>query len=92
MDIKKIDEFRQARPAGNLSRTITQFDLVSFNKKFASITLEFECGGRRGDQSQIWVRFPGAGAFYLLMFPYRFLITRQHKNVFPDKRRLIIFR
>jgi hypothetical protein len=54
---KEICEFRKARPAANLARTVTRLDIVSFGKDFASITLEFERGTQRGRQSQTWVRF-----------------------------------
>lgn len=55
---KEIDDFRKARPAQNLARTVTRLDIVSFGKDFASITLEFERGAQRGRQSQMWVRVP----------------------------------
>ncbi len=55
---KEIDEFRKNRPAANLAREVMRFDIVSFGKDFASITLEFERGARHGRQSQAWVRFP----------------------------------
>ena|SRR5579862_71045 len=54
---KEIVEFRKGRPSGNLNRTVTRLDIVSFGKDFASITLEFERGLQRGRQSQTWVRF-----------------------------------
>ena len=55
---KEIDDFRKARPAANLARTVTRLDIVSFGKDFASITLEFTRGPQHGRQSQTWVRFP----------------------------------
>jgi hypothetical protein len=57
---EELAAFRKARPAANLARTITRFDIVSFGRDFASITLEFERatanGTVRGRQSQVWVR------------------------------------
>ena len=55
---KEICEFRKTRPAANLARTVTRLDIVAFGKDFASITLEFERGSKRGRQSQTWARFP----------------------------------
>ena len=55
---EEISEFRKARPSVNLARTVSRLDIVSFGKDFASITLEFERGSKRGRQSQAWVRFP----------------------------------
>jgi len=59
---EELEAFRRARPAANLARTITRFDIVSFGRDFASITLEFERGVPdgviRGRQSQGWVRMP----------------------------------
>ncbi len=59
---EELEAFRRARPAANLARTITRFDIVSFGHDFASITLEFERGVPdgviRGRQSQGWVRMP----------------------------------
>ena len=52
--------FRKTRPTLNLARTIQRLDIVSFDRDFASITLEFEreteAGPIRGRQSQVWVR------------------------------------
>jgi len=59
---EELAAFRKGRPAINLARTITRFDIVSFGRDFASITLEFERAGNaatvRGRQSQVWVRLP----------------------------------
>ena len=59
---EELEAFRKARPAKNLARTVTKFDIVSFGRDFASITLEFErssaSGLVRGRQSQVWVRLP----------------------------------
>jgi hypothetical protein len=58
---EELEVFRKARPAANLARAITRMDVVSFERDFASITLEFEraaaTGMVRGRQSQVWVRF-----------------------------------
>jgi hypothetical protein len=58
----ELAAFRKSRPAANLARTITRFDIVTFGRDFASITLEFERVGPaatvRGRQSQVWVRLP----------------------------------
>ena len=52
--------FRRSRPTQNLARAIKRLDIVSFDRDFASITLEFErateAGPIRGRQSQVWVR------------------------------------
>ncbi|MGA7109753.1 MAG: oxalurate catabolism protein HpxZ [Terracidiphilus sp.] len=59
---EELEAFRKARPATNLARTVKRLDIVSFDRDFASITLEFErVTGQatvRGRQSQVWVRFP----------------------------------
>jgi hypothetical protein len=58
---EELAAFRKARPGVNLARTVKRFDIVSFGRDFASITLEFErttaSGTVRGRQSQTWVRF-----------------------------------
>ena len=57
---EELEAFRKARPAANLTRTITRMGIVSFGRDFASITLEFERastnGTIRGRQSQVWAR------------------------------------
>jgi hypothetical protein len=59
---EELAAFRKARPAGNLARTISRLDIVSFGGDFASITLEFEraaaTGTVRGRQSQVRARLP----------------------------------
>ena len=62
---EELAAFRKTRPSANLARTITRFDIVSFGRDFASITLEFErvtaqppSQRIRGRQSQVWVRLP----------------------------------
>ena len=58
----ELEAFRNARPASNLARRVTRFEIVSFGPDFASITLEFERDTpqsvARGRQSQVWVRLP----------------------------------
>ena len=58
---EELAAFRKSRPGANLARTITRLDIVSFNRDFASITLEFErttpSGTVNGRQSQTLVRF-----------------------------------
>jgi hypothetical protein len=57
----ELEAFRKARLGGNLARTITRLDIVSFGRDFGSITMEFEratpAGPVHGRQSQVWVRF-----------------------------------
>jgi len=57
---EELAEFRKARPAANLARTVTRLDITTFGREFASITLEFERatanGIVHGRQSQVWVR------------------------------------
>ena len=56
----ELESFRKSRPAVNLARTVTRFDIVSFGRDFASITLEFKRNSPKGiihgRQSQVWVR------------------------------------
>jgi hypothetical protein len=58
----ELEAFRKSRPSVGLARTITRLDILTFDRDFASITLEFERAspGRitRGRQSQVWVRLP----------------------------------
>jgi hypothetical protein len=57
----EIEAFRKARPAVGLARRITRLDIVTFNRDYGSVTLEFEreSAGKliRGRQSQVWARF-----------------------------------
>jgi Protein of unknown function (DUF3225) len=59
---EELEAFRKSRPSAGLARTVTRLDIVTFNRDFASITLEFErasaSGTTRGRQSQVWVRLP----------------------------------
>jgi hypothetical protein len=58
--MEEIAAFRKARPGGNLQRTITRLDIVTFGRDYGSVTVEFEraASGTRvhGRQSQVWVR------------------------------------
>jgi len=60
--IDEIEAFRKSRPAAGLARRITRLDIVTFDKDYGSITLEFERDAPaktiRGRQSQVWVRLP----------------------------------
>ncbi len=59
--IEEIEAFRKGRSPANLARTVKRLDIVTFERDFASITLEFErtVNGNViwGRQSQVWVRF-----------------------------------
>jgi hypothetical protein len=59
---EELESFRKGRPTAGLARTMTRLDIVTFDRDFASITLEFErsstSGIIRGRQSQVWARFP----------------------------------
>jgi hypothetical protein len=59
---EELEAFRKARPAANLTRTVTRLEIVSFGRDYASITLEFKRDTTtslvRGRQSQVWVRLP----------------------------------
>ena len=58
--VDEIEAFRKSRPAVNLARQPIRLEIVTFDKDFGSITLEFErttaTGIVRGRQSQVWVR------------------------------------
>jgi hypothetical protein len=60
--IDEIESFRKGRSPANLTRTVRRFDIVTFGRDVASITLEFERTingqSRQGRQSQLWVRLP----------------------------------
>ena len=59
---EELATFRKIRPASNLARTVKRLDIVTYDRDFASITLEFErttnSATVQGRQSQTWVRFP----------------------------------
>ncbi len=56
----ELEAFRRSRPSSGLARRVLRLDIVTFDRDFGSVTLEFEreAGGRitRGRQSQTWVR------------------------------------
>lgn len=60
--IVEIAAFRKGRSPANLARTVNRLDIVTFERDFGSITLEFERTVDsklvRGRQSQVWVRLP----------------------------------
>jgi len=60
--IEEIEAFRKARPAIGLARRIVRLDIVTFDRDYGSVTLEFErdtpAKTVRGRQSQVWVRLP----------------------------------
>ena len=60
--IEEIEAFRKARPAIGLARRIVRLDIVTFDRDYGSVTLEFErdtpTGITHGRQSQVWVRLP----------------------------------
>jgi Protein of unknown function (DUF3225) len=59
--IDEIEAFRKSRPAVNLGRSVSRWDIVTFGRDFGIITLEFERTVNEtkvfGRQSQVWVRF-----------------------------------
>jgi hypothetical protein len=59
--VDQIEAFRKSRPATNLVRRTVRLEIVTFDKDFGSVTLDFERdrpggGVIRGRQSQVWVR------------------------------------
>ena len=60
--IDQIAAFRKGRSPANLARKVRRLDVVTFDRDFGSVTLEFEreVDGKivRGRQSQVWVRLP----------------------------------
>ncbi|MDO9712067.1 oxalurate catabolism protein HpxZ [Paracraurococcus lichenis] len=55
---EQIAAFRAARPAVGLERTLANTVITTYGRHFATANTEFLRGGRRGRQSQTWVRFP----------------------------------
>lgn len=59
---EEIRNFRQHRPSPKIEREISNFQVVTFGKDTATVTLEFRrfINGveRFGRQSQTWYRFP----------------------------------
>ncbi|MBF2028935.1 MAG: oxalurate catabolism protein HpxZ [Oscillatoriales cyanobacterium C42_A2020_001] len=60
--IEEIRQFRRDRPTHDLTRSISNLKVVTFDADTASITLEFQrtTNGvtRSGRQSQVWRKFP----------------------------------
>jgi hypothetical protein len=56
-----IAAFRAGRPAAGLERTLENTLITTYGRDFATANTEFLRGGRRGRQSQTWVRFPDEG-------------------------------
>jgi len=58
---KEIEEFRQNRPAMDLTREVLNLKIVTFGGDCAVVTLEFDRSirgtRRRGRQSQVWRKF-----------------------------------
>ena len=58
---REINEFRQNRPAVDLTRTVSNLRIVTFGTDCATVTLEFERMAfglqRHGRQSQVWRKF-----------------------------------
>jgi hypothetical protein len=55
-----IVAFRQARPAVDLERDLSETVITTFGRDFATASTEYRRrqSGRRGRQSQTWVRMP----------------------------------
>ena len=56
----EMTAFRLARPAGDVARTVDRVSITTFGEDVGLATVEFTrtSTGRRGRQSQTWVRFP----------------------------------
>ncbi len=57
----QIGAFRAARPAAGLQRTLQNTVITTYGRDHATANTEFLRNGKRGRQSQTWVRFPGDG-------------------------------
>lgn len=55
---ERIAAFRAARSPVGLERTLENTVVTTYGRDFATANTEFLRGGRRGRQSQTWVRFP----------------------------------
>ena len=80
---KEIETFRKSRPPANLARKIKRFDIVSFGKDFASITLEFE--RNHGQHGATWPTEPGLDSLcsrlahcFRACFPYAGALKTSH--------------
>jgi hypothetical protein len=56
-----IAAFRAGRSPAGLERTLENTVITTYGRDFATANTEFLRGGRRGRQSQTWVRFPDEG-------------------------------
>ena len=58
--IEAIASFRKNRPTEDLARELTRVDIVALGPDFGVATAEYRRtgSGRRGAQSQVWVRRP----------------------------------
>jgi hypothetical protein len=56
-----IAAFRAGRSPAGLARTLENTTITTYGRDFATANTEFLRGGRRGRQSQTWVRFPDEG-------------------------------
>jgi hypothetical protein len=56
-----IAAFRVGRSPAGLARTLENTIITTYGHDFATANTEFIRGGRRGRQSQTWVRFPEEG-------------------------------
>lgn len=58
--IEAIDAFRKGRDVSDIARDLTRVDIVSLGPDVAVATAEYrrKASGRRGAQSQVWVRRP----------------------------------
>jgi hypothetical protein len=56
-----IAAFRAGRSPVGLARTLENTVITTFGRDFATANTEFLRSGRRGRQSQTWVRFPDEG-------------------------------
>ena len=56
-----IAAFRSARSPTGLARSLENTVITTFGRDFAVANTEFLRAGRRGRQSQSWVRFPDEG-------------------------------
>ncbi|MDB5371579.1 MAG: hypothetical protein JWP04_221 [Belnapia sp.] len=56
-----IAAFRAGRSPAGLERSLENTVVTTYGRDFATANTEFLRGGRRGRQSQSWVRFPDEG-------------------------------
>lgn len=51
-----IAQFRQQRSSAGLERTLSHTVITTYGTEFATTNTEFERGGKRGRQSQTWLK------------------------------------